>query len=83
MSQRTTPPFRADHVGSLLRPKSLLEARARRARGEISPAEVRSLDAIHLASALSLGSDLGVIVAYDERLLDAARTQGLPTSSPS
>ena len=33
---RTTPPFRADHVGSLLRPASLKDARARRERGEIS-----------------------------------------------
>ncbi len=30
---RTTPPFRADHVGSLLRPAALKEARARRERG--------------------------------------------------
>ena len=34
---RTKPPFRADHVGSLLRPTALKEARARRAKGEISP----------------------------------------------
>ena len=34
---RTKPPFRADHVGSLLRPAALKEARARRERGEISP----------------------------------------------
>ena len=33
--ERTTPPYRADHVGSFLRPKRLLEARERRARGEI------------------------------------------------
>ena len=34
MSQRTTPPFRADHVGSFLRPKFLIEARERKARGD-------------------------------------------------
>ena len=33
MSTRTTPPFRADHVGSFLRPVYLLEARDRHARG--------------------------------------------------
>ena len=38
MSQRTTPPFRADHVGSLLRPAPLKEARAKRAKGEIDAA---------------------------------------------
>jgi methionine synthase II (cobalamin-independent) len=36
MTQRTKPPFRADHVGSLLRPAALKEARERRARGEIT-----------------------------------------------
>ena len=37
MSQRSTPPFRADHVGSLLRTAALREAREKRARGEIAP----------------------------------------------
>ena len=36
MSARTTPPFRADHVGSLLRPRALLQAREDAARGTIS-----------------------------------------------
>ena len=35
--QRTKPPFRADHVGSLLRSGALKEARAKRERGEITP----------------------------------------------
>ena len=37
MSDRTRPPFRADHVGSFLRPKRLLEAREQKAKGEITP----------------------------------------------
>ena len=37
MSERTTPPFRADHVGSLLRPRALKQAREDAARGSISP----------------------------------------------
>jgi 5-methyltetrahydropteroyltriglutamate--homocysteine methyltransferase len=37
---RNAPPFRAEHIGSLLRPKALLEARARFARGEIAQAEL-------------------------------------------
>ena len=44
MSARTKPPFRADHVGSLLRPKELLQARADREAGRISPAELRELE---------------------------------------
>ena len=39
--QRTKPPFRADHVGSLLRPAALQEARAKRAKGEIDAAALQ------------------------------------------
>jgi 5-methyltetrahydropteroyltriglutamate--homocysteine methyltransferase len=42
--QRTTPPFRADHVGSLLRPKEVKEARARREKGEIGKDELASVE---------------------------------------
>ncbi|MBV9969538.1 MAG: 5-methyltetrahydropteroyltriglutamate--homocysteine S-methyltransferase [Xanthobacteraceae bacterium] len=42
--QRTNPPFRADHVGSLLRTASLKEARTRRERGEIGPAELAAVE---------------------------------------
>src|SRR5262245_6690266 len=41
---RTKPPFRADHVGSLLRPAPLKEARGRRARGEISIGELTAVE---------------------------------------
>ncbi|MFD1052647.1 5-methyltetrahydropteroyltriglutamate--homocysteine S-methyltransferase, partial [Kibdelosporangium lantanae] len=40
---RTTPPFRADHVGSLLRPKNLLAARADHAAGRISAEQLRAV----------------------------------------
>ena len=39
--QRTKPPFRADEVGSLLRPPRIKEARARLEKGEIGPEELR------------------------------------------
>src|SRR5262249_15705196 len=42
--QRTRAPFRADHVGSLLRPLALKEARAKRQRGEISASEVTAIE---------------------------------------
>ncbi len=48
----------------------------------LRPIELRALDAIHLASALSLGSDLGVMVSYDVRLLDAAEQAGLMIAAP-
>jgi 5-methyltetrahydropteroyltriglutamate--homocysteine methyltransferase len=41
---RTVPPFRADHVGSLLRPPEVKEARARRERGEIRPQELTAVE---------------------------------------
>ena len=42
--KRTKPPFRADHVGSLLRPAALKEARAKRAKGEISAADLKAVE---------------------------------------
>jgi len=42
--KRDKPPFRADHVGSFLRPRQLLEARDRHKRGEITRAELRAIE---------------------------------------
>jgi len=47
------------------------------------PLELRSLDAIHLATATRLGSDLSDVVTYDERMVAAARSMGYRVSSPS
>jgi predicted nucleic acid-binding protein len=47
------------------------------------PLEVRSLDAIHLATASRLGTDLGDIVTYDERMATAARSMGYRVSAPT
>jgi hypothetical protein len=52
------------------------------AAGTLLPAEVRSLDAIHLATAQQLGDDLGVVVTYDVRMADAAAKLGFKTRSP-
>lgn len=46
------------------------------------PAELRSLDALHLATALSIRDEIGVFVTYDERLRAAATDRGLPVSQP-
>ena len=53
------------------------------AAGALLPADLRSLDAIHLATAQQLGRDLGQVVTYDERMIDAARQLGINTASPS
>lgn len=50
--------------------------------GIVHPASVRSLDAIHLASALTVRDEIEAFVSYDERLLEAARLAGIPTISP-
>jgi predicted nucleic acid-binding protein len=52
------------------------------AAGALLPAHVRSLDAIHLATAQELGADLGHIVTYDERMVEAANHLGLRTAAP-
>lgn len=52
------------------------------AAGALTPPALRSLDAIHLASALILADDLAAFVTYDKRLLVAAREAGLPVASP-
>ena len=44
MSIRTEPPFRADHVGSLLRPPALLKAREERTAGELTQAELTKVE---------------------------------------
>jgi predicted nucleic acid-binding protein len=52
------------------------------AAGLLGPADLRSLDAIHLASAEQLGSDLRAFVTYDERLATAAAGRGLRVIQP-
>jgi predicted nucleic acid-binding protein len=49
---------------------------------DLYPPLLRSLDAIHLAAALSLGSDLAGVVTYDGRLADSARALGLAVEAP-
>ena len=49
----------------------------------LEPVGLRSLDAIHLASALALGDDLDAFVTYDSRQADAARALGLAVAAPA
>ncbi len=49
---------------------------------ELEPPTVRSLNAIHLAAALSLGSGLAAVVTYDNRMITAAQAIGLPVVAP-
>ena len=57
---RTKPPFRADHVGSLLRPPALKEARARRERGEISPEELKAVEDREIEKVIRKQEEVGL-----------------------
>jgi predicted nucleic acid-binding protein len=48
----------------------------------IDPAGLRSLDALHLATALSIRGEIGAFFTYDERLAEAAIAHGLPVARP-
>ena len=50
--------------------------------GSLRPTGLRSLEAIHLATALALGDDLDVLVTYDLRMAEAARNLGLRVQNP-
>jgi hypothetical protein len=50
--------------------------------GTLEPRVLRTLDAIHLATALALGDDLDVVVTYDTRMAEGARLLGLQAVSP-
>jgi 5-methyltetrahydropteroyltriglutamate--homocysteine methyltransferase len=62
---RTTPPFRADHVGSLLRPAVLKEARGRRERGEITAAELIAAEDSAIERAVARQAEIGLQSATD------------------
>ncbi len=49
----------------------------------IQPLGIRTLDAIHLASALAIAADLDAFVTYDDRMAEAARNLGLPVVRPA
>src|SRR5450432_1968355 len=60
MSVRTKPPFRADHVGSFLRPATLLDARERNRKGEISPTQLRVVEDAAIRDIVRFQEDLGL-----------------------
>ncbi len=50
--------------------------------GRLEPVVLRSLDALHLAAAMTLGPDLAGMVVYDERLRSAAEAVGMAVAAP-
>src|SRR5690349_9358518 len=59
------PPFRADHVGSLLRPPALLKARADRAEGTITAEELRAVEDEAIRDVVKMQADVGLQSATD------------------
>ncbi len=60
MTHRSTPPFRADHVGSFLRPKFLLDARALHANGEITSEQLRAVEDKAITEIVKFQEDVGL-----------------------
>lgn len=61
----------------------VLTDRVRHVASALAPPELRALDAIHVASALALGTDLAAVVTYDVRMQDAARRCRLRVLGPA
>src|SRR5471030_1719047 len=60
MSIRTKPPFRADHVGSLLRPAALKQARVQRAKGEIDAGALKAIEDREIERVIKKQEDVGL-----------------------
>ncbi len=65
MSARSVPPFRADHVGSLIRPDALIDARQREKEAEIAPAELARIQHEAIREVVRLQEDIGFKLATD------------------
>ena len=65
MTARTTPPFRADNVGSLLRPPALKQAREDAARGALSADELRAVADDAIRGAIRMQEDIGLRAVTD------------------
>src|SRR5262245_38643192 len=58
--KRTKPPFRADHVGSLLRPQALHDARAKRAKGEITAEQLKEIEDREIERVIKKQEEVGL-----------------------
>ncbi len=65
MAARSTPPFRADHVGSLLRPPALLAAREKRKRNEITPDQLKKVEDDAIRDVVKLQELIGLKAVTD------------------
>ena len=76
-SRRMKPPFRADHVGSLLRPRELLEARERFAEGRLSAEELRAVEDEAIRLIVGKQEEIGLAVGHRRRIPPRLVAHGL------
>src|SRR3954453_20857890 len=93
--KRTEAPFRADHVGSLLRPASLKQAREKRAKGEISAADLKAVEDHEIERVIKKQEEVGLQAVTDGEFrrswchldflwgLDGAERHGMETGIAS
>ena len=83
--RRTGVPELVERAGALLDSVSFVELSPEIARlaGLLDPPTLRSLDAVHVASALSLGADVGPFVTYDARMYEVASAARLDVRAPA
>ena len=81
---RVTPPPPADRLEAVLLPVTTigLDGEIAQRATSIEPSALRTLDAIHVASALALGGALEALITYDVRLAEAAEAAGLRVLVP-
>jgi len=65
MMERTSPPFRADHVGSLIRPKSLIDARRKHNEGKLAADDLRQLEDRAIREVVALQEEIGLHAITD------------------
>lgn len=85
LAVRREDPDRVEHARAALKRFDLhaIDANVLETAGLAVPAHIRSVDAIHLATALRLADELEAIVTYDRRMIEGARALGLPVASPA
>jgi predicted nucleic acid-binding protein len=78
-------PFDPEHRDAVLRDVEVIDLSPGIAAvaASVGPAILRTLDAVHLATAMALLPDLDAFVTYDDRMAEAARALGLPVVRPA
>ena len=78
-------PHDPEHLDTILGSVEIIELDPTIAEhaARVGPPSLRTLDAIHLASAVAVSSEIDAFVTYDDRLAEAARAMGLPVVRPA